>query len=331
MTADTEAQQVEAQKKTIGVRKILLEAPLAKLRLEIGEVKFERQKKPGAIRLFLDGDAKGVFIDDKFLFQLPRSSRLDMMTGGALKWDGLDKIKQALASLRAACLASWRALIHVTSGGDVAGSDLAGKVKIKRADGTSTTRTVPASQVEAADGRLWIPRWLAIEKAGENLAGEARLPDVLEVAISRLEKELALQVAVMEEAMKPLQEAECIEAPLRAARAERERVEEAARRERERAEEAARRERAEAEAAKRSQRIRELPIHAQGVTLRIRDWVKHKGRFVPEDWDIENATVRVSGQRAYIFEGDAEEPLCKKSVRNISIVQPEPVTTGEQS
>ena len=86
--------------------------------------------------------------------------------GGELIWDDApSKAQAAFQKLRDVLMRSHRGLIRVNSGGDVKGSDLAGKIKIRLDDGRSITRIVPASQVEALDGKLWIPRWLAIEKA----------------------------------------------------------------------------------------------------------------------------------------------------------------------
>lgn len=223
--------------------------------------------------------------------------------------------------MRDAFIRSHRALVRVNSGGDVKGSDLAGKVKIKLVDGSFITRTVPASQVEAIDGHLWIPRWLAIEKAeGRAFIGETRLPFVLESAIARINVELARQVALLEEQALPLQEAERINAPLRAQRALEEK--EAARIKKELEEVGLKkREAKQIKAdAKAAERLANLPIHAQGVTVKGKDWEKNRDNFYVKEWTIENATVRTSGTRAYIFEDEhALKPMFWKPMHTLEI------------
>lgn len=59
-----------------------------------------------------------------------------MCSGGDLDLREVDAFRAGLLSLRAELLKSYSALIQVGSGGDVAHSDLAGRVKIKLTDGS---------------------------------------------------------------------------------------------------------------------------------------------------------------------------------------------------
>lgn len=287
----------------------------------VAEIKIELVG--GTKRVFVPGDEKGVVVDRGFPAVFPEVTvQAWITTGGELKWDdNLSKAYAALQTLRDAFIRSHRGLVRVYSGGDVKGSDLAGKVKIKLVDGNFITRTVPASQVEAIDGQLWIPRWLAIQKAdGKSFTGETRLPFVLESAIVRMDAELARQIELLKELAQPLQESERIDAPLRAKRAEE--AKEAARikKELEEVELNKRRAKQEKADAKAAERIANLPIHALDVTVKGKDWEKYKGNFYTKEWTVEHATVRLSGTRAYIFDDEhALKPLFWKPLHTLEI------------
>lgn len=234
-----------------------------------------------------------------------------MLPGGELSWGDIGKLRTAIAKLRTDCSCAYGSLVQVTSGGDVQKSDLAGRVKIKLVDGTTKTRVVPASQVEAQDGKLWIPRWLAIEKTdSKNFAGAVRLPELAEVGLRKIEENLDLQIQLLTKAAEPFQAAERIEAPLRAVRQEQERLQQERKRVAEQAERIKLIEKAGAQKAKRAAQILALPIYAENVTVKGRDWETKKGNFVVTEWEIEKATVRVSGTRAYIFE-EGKTPFWK--------------------
>lgn len=271
-------------------------------------------------RVMFDPGDKGIAI-----FRMPRIPRnvvIRMKTGGELDLEEVNGLRTALHALRNELLNSFSGLIQVTSGGDVPNSNLAGRVKVKLGDGTTKTRTIPASQVEAHDGKLWIPRWLAVEKTGAKaFAGAVRLPERAEIRLRAIEDELELQLKVLIEAARPLQDAERQAAPLRQARYELERkqaaeaqVEEQRQRERLALKSAIQKEKSE-------KRISNLPVHAEDVIVKGRDWTQKKGRLVATDWVITRATVRVSGGRAYIFEG-GKKPFWKP-LDKITITTPE--------
>jgi hypothetical protein len=288
---------------------------------QFGEIKIVQTG--GATRVFVSGDDKGVVVDRGFSMTFPKvnvSARI--VAGGELKWDDApSKAQAALQTLRDVFIRSHRGLIRVNSGGDVKGSDLAGKIKIKLDDGCSITRTVPASQVEALDGKLWIPRWLAIEKAdGKAFTGETRLPFVLEGAIARIEAELARQVALLQEQSLPLQEAERINAPIRAQQAIQAKEAAKIQNELEAQASAKRQKKQQIAEAKAQARIASLPIHAQGVTVRGINYETWRGQLIAKEWELENVTVRVSGTRAYVFEDEnAVKPLFWKPLEKLSI------------
>lgn len=283
---------------------------------KIGHFRVRQENR--SIRVFFDGDEKEVVINRLPAFQ--EHIFVYMKTGGELDWDSVEKTRQALAQLRTECMKSYRALIQVNSGGDVAGSHLAGKVKIKLADGSITTRVVPASQVEALEGKLWIPRWLAIDKTKtREFLSKIRLPEAIEMALSRIERELECQVKLLKEAVLPFQDAERREAPLRAARREAERTERKAQIKREDEARARTAEKLLAEGERAAKRIRELPALTKNVTVTGRDWVKNRGEIKVVEWEIKNATVRTSGTRAYIFAHDEDKAKFWKPVKTITI------------
>lgn len=288
---------------------------------QFGEI--EIVQTGGTSRVFLAGDDKGVVVDRGYLMTFPQVNAVARIAaGGELKWDDApSKAQAALQTFRDLFIRSHRGLIRVNSGGDVKGSDLAGKIKIKLDDGRFITRTVPASQVEALDGKLWIPRWLAIEKAdGKAFTGETRLPFVLEVAIARIEAELARQVVLLQEQALPLQEAERVNAPVRAQQAIKDA--EAAKIQSElKAQALAKQQKKQQIAdAKAQARIASLPIHAQNVTVRGRDYETRRGQLFSNEWELENVTVRVSGARAYVFKDEnAAKPLFWKPLEKLNI------------
>jgi hypothetical protein len=304
--------------------KIVGEGHGLKFDATFGELKIELVG--GTTRVFVPGDEKGVVVDRGFPALFPEIHvQAWIATGGELEWDGnLSKAHAALQILRNAFIRSHRGLVRVYSGGDVKGSDLAGKVKIKLVDGSLITRTVPASQVEAIDGHLWIPRWLAIKKAdGKGFTGETRLPFVLESAIARIDAELARQVELLKELALPLQDAERIDAPLRAKRAEEEKEAARIKKEIEKVEFIKRRAKQDKADAKATERLANLPIHAQGVTVKGKDWEKYRGNLRSKEWAIEHATVRLSGTRAYIFEDElAQKPMFWKPLHTLEITAP---------
>lgn len=207
-------------------------------------------------------------------------------------------------------------------GGDVAGSDLDGKVRIKLLDGKSTTKVVPASHVEAIGGKLWIPRWLASQKAnGRQLAGPFRLPEPVEAGLFAIERELELQVKLLEEAARPLIKFWIDAAPERAALEEQEMQERQAEQARRQllADKASRLEMAKKK--KSIERIHALPIHAKNAKVQGRDWVRKNGNFKSVGWELENATVRVSGKRAYIFLHGQDQPEFWKPLNTIQIIR----------
>ena len=142
--------------------------------------------------------------------------------GGDFDAQNLDTVRAWLQRLRQRCLESYRALIPVHSAGQHS-SPLAGKIKLTRADGSTTTKTVPASCVEVINGRLYIPFWQAKEKAGTTeFKGDRRLPPVVEAALSKFEIKFELSIIRLNEIAAPLQSLERIEAPRRALRIEEE-------------------------------------------------------------------------------------------------------------
>jgi hypothetical protein len=277
----------------------------------------------GTTRVFLAGDDKGVVVDRGFLMTFPQANVCARIAaGGELIWDDApSKAQAAFQKLRDVLMRSHRGLIRVNSGGDVKGSDLAGKIKIRLDDGRSITRIVPASQVEALDGKLWIPRWLAIEKAdGKAFLGETRLPFVLESAIARIDAELARQVALLQQQVLPLQAAERINAPIRAQQAIKDA--ETAKIQNELKAQALEKQQKKQQIAdaKAQARIASLPIHAQNVTVKGRDYETRRGQLFSKEWELENVTVRVSGTRAYIFEDEnAVKPMFWKPLDKLKI------------
>jgi hypothetical protein len=281
----------------------------------------------GSTRVFVAGDEKGVVVGRGF--RIPTICVLaKIQKGGELIFDkSLNAAQMLFQTLRDEFRKSYRGLVRVYSGGDVAGSILAGKVKIKLTNETFITRTVPASQVEAIDGKLWLPKWLVLEKTREILehtgcsfTGERCIPSVLEEGILKMESELIKQVALLTEKAKQFQAIERIEAPLRAKHAlealEAQRIKKVFEQE-DLKKRLARKVNADAKAALR---LSNLPIHAQGVNVRGKDWETKKGRMYSTDWEIKGATVRVAGTRAYIFQDEnAKEPRFWKPLHTLQI------------
>lgn len=267
----------------------------------------------GRTRVFIGSDAKGISIVN--VPNVKKDVWVRMRAGGDLDLSEVDEFRTGLSSLCAEMLKSYSALIQVGSGGDILHSDLAGRVKIKLADGSVKTRTVPASQVEGRGRKLFIPRWLAIEKTGQQaFLGEVCLPELVEAGISALEYELSRHLAVLCEAAKPFQDVERKEAPLREARRQKELEEkellrvQAIAKQKKLAQQIASQEAASAE------RVANLPLLAANVTVHGKDWTKKHGRFVSTEWSVDSADVRVSGKRAYIFRAGKElfwKPLDK--------------------
>lgn len=270
----------------------------------------------GRTRVFLGTDAKGISIDKMPKFESDIWVR--MCAGGDLDLREVDAFRTGLSSLRAELLRSYSALIQVGSGGDVAHSDLAGRVKIKLTDGSVKTRTVPASQVEGRGKKLFIPRWLAIEKTGQQaFLGEVCLPELAEVGVTSLEYELSRQLAVFCDAAKPYQDAERKAAPLREAQRQKEREERELLRVQAMAKQKQLAQQIASQQAASAERVANLPLLAANVTVHGKDWTKKHGRLIPTDWIIDSADVRVSGKRAYIFRDGKE--LFWKPVDKITI------------
>lgn len=231
--------------------------------------------------------------------------------GGALRWFGLAELRADLELLRKQCLGSWRALIPVTAkGGKSADGPLgAGQVYITLGDGKKVLRWVPASQVEGIDGGLYIPYWLAREKTKQTtFLGERRLPEALAAALDKLQGDFERHVLMLHAAAEPYQDAERREQPLRAVRA----AEDAAQSERQREEYRRLRE-------KQTARLAGLPVHAANVRVEGADWSRRKGQVLRTPWAIDNATVRTSGTRAYIFRAGESRPAFWKPLNCISV------------
>lgn len=270
----------------------------------------------GMLRVFVGDDEKGVVISTSIAPNLSGSVQAHIVQGGELRWywsgsagsEVLDLVRNEMARIRQLCHQSWRALIPVNSAGPVVGSALARKVKIKLADGRVLTRTVPNSQVAQLDKKLWIPRWLAIEKAGnEEFLGESRLPESLTIAFDQMKEEFERQVLLLSAAARPFQEAERLEAPLREARQKAELVaaqqKAALQREVEIAKEQERQRRLSESKAKRDATVE--AIHGATVTWFINVGSLKKPRFV--FLSEENCTVRMRGSFVYITLPDGEE------------------------
>lgn len=288
----------------------------------IGSFKVSKQDR--CFRICFGTDAKGLAI-----LQLPNFSKTITVplrsSPPEFDWQLLEVARNGLRQLRATCLGSYSALVHVGSGGDVACSDLAGRVKIKLLDGRTTTKVVPASQVESIDGKFWIPRWLALKKANnQELAGPFRLPDTIEAGLCGLEKELEVQAKLLAETAGAFLEKWIEAAPARAV-LEEQRLQErqaASARERALAEEASRLSMAKklAQKHKALERIKALPVYAENVKVQGKDWSRENGNFESFEWEFESATVHVSGTRAYIFLPGQAEPEFWKPLNSITIV-----------
>lgn len=286
----------------------------------IGDIEIH-MTAPNLARVFLPGHENGaviswdwnVFPESISKFPMTVGALGKLMDGGGFDVTHADTFRAWLVSIKMRFLDSYITLIRVRSGGGH-DSPLAGKVKIRLAGGKDVVRLVPVSQVHEVGGKLYIPLWLANEKAMGALAKEERLlPDELARALSNLEREFELRLAQMCAEAAPYQEAERIEAPKRAARREAERVEhlEAARVEALAAKEkAAEREKQQMQKEKKkTEKLRSLPIHAANVTVRGQDWSRRGGQYIKEEWIIEDATIKISGTRAYIFKQNEDQPL----------------------
>jgi len=296
---------------------------------KVGVLCFEVFPSQRRARVFFDGHAEGLSIDTRELGVMGRLKdeirvQARIKTGGDLELLHEDSARAWLTTLRQRCLESYRALVPVRSAGQHS-SPLAGKVKIKLANGRETTKTVPASQVEEIEGRLFIPFWLAKEKASPgSLHGDRRLPIAVEAALSKLQNDLELHISRLKDAALPLQEAERLEAPRRAQRVAEEWAEISALAKQRAMEEARAKEKFEEVAKKRAlmatAKICALPIYAENATVKGRDWIKKAGQFSAEEWLIERATVRVSGTRAYIFTNGSTKPGFFKPLHTIEII-----------
>lgn len=313
---------------------IILEAQHGRMglnfRAEIGS--FKLIQKSCRWHVFFGGDEEGVDVQhcpDFYVYgSAPQRGVVTVrLVDSVFQWHEVDHARNVLSTLRADCLGTSRALVKVSSGGDVAGSNLTGKVKIKLADGRTTTQVVPASQVEAIDGALWIPKWLAWDRAKGrgSLAGPFRLPEPMEAALAAIEHEFERQVKLLQEIAIPLLEKWNTEAPARAAKEAQEKEQQLAEYAQSRAlaeqERRMEKEREQVKQQKALKRILALPIHAENVVVTARDWIRVKGSFCKQEWEVQDATVRVSGKRAYIFAPGKEEPVCWKPLNTIEIVR----------
>lgn len=299
-------------------------------RAEIGSFKLIQEKYRW--RVFFNSDEKGVLVEHCPDFYRRGISWSEgaitvRLVNSEFQWQEVEHARRVLATLRDDCLGSYRALVKVRSGGDVPGSNLAGKVKIMLSDGRTTTKVVPASQVEAINGELWIPRWLAAEKTKGmgSLAGPFCLPEAIEAGLASIEREFEHQIKLLQEIADPWLEKWISEAPARALKNAQEKEQQlaAAARATELAEQVRRieKEKQQAKKEKNLKRLHALPIRAQNVTVKGRDWLRAKGNFFAQEWEILDATVRVSGKRAYIFVAGSYEPVCWKPLQTIEIIQ----------
>ncbi len=180
--------------------------------------------------------------------------------------------------------------------------------------------------MEDIDGQLFIPLWLAIEKARTNkFKGSRRLTPAVEAALSKLERDLGLCILRLQEVARPLQEAERIDAPIRHKRMEEEQAQRIAmakiEAEATRQRVAKHNQEVEEKEAKRSAALLTLPVLASNVTVRGHDWEKRAGIFYKKAWELHGATVRTSGSRAYIFLSDPTKPDFWKPLNCIKIVE----------
>lgn len=310
----------------------------------VGEIRFKKENN-NMLRVWIGKDNKGLAISSLGFPRVFEPIRAEIVKGGELRWskDILGVIEtrflvlNQLAALRENCLQSYRALIPVSSAGSVEGSILAGRVKIRLASGKALTRVVPASQVEAHNGKLWIPRWLAIEKTEmRHFAGVARLPEEVERGFDELMNayERNIQLLILEAT--PYQEAEIIEAPIRQKREEEERRVTAERKEAEakkaelvrvKLEEQAKRRRAKALEKMRERDATIEPIHNATVTWFVDEGTKKWPKVVFRT--EKKCTLRMRGQYIYITLPDGTE--LKRQPQTVEIIVDGKPITGAES
>ena len=63
-----------------------------------------------------------------------------------------------------------------------------------------------------------------------------------------------------------------------------------------------------------------LPVHAINATIKGNDWSRKSGQAIKTPWIRENATVRLSGTRAYIFTNGQPLPDFHKPLKTIQII-----------